>query len=44
MTALKAIDIEGRLIAAGVAGMLIFEPFFHVGVATNILPPFPFLS
>lgn len=47
-TALKAIDLEGRLIAAGVAGMLIFETFFHVGVATDILPntgmPFPFLS
>jgi len=46
--ALKAIDIEGRLIAAGVAGMLIFETFFHVGVATDLLPntgmPFPFLS
>jgi len=47
-TALKAADIEGRLIAAGVAGMLIFETFFHVGVATDLLPntgmPFPFLS
>jgi len=46
--ALNAIDIEGRLIAAGVAGMLIFETFFHVGVATDLLPntgmPFPFLS
>lgn len=46
--ALKAVDNEGRLIAAGVAGMLIFETFFHVGVATNLLPntgmPFPFLS
>jgi len=46
--ALRAVDLEGRLIAAGVAGMLIFETFFHVGVATNLLPntgmPFPFLS
>jgi len=46
--ALKAADMEGRLIAAGVAGMLIFETFFHVGVATDLLPntgmPFPFLS
>jgi rod shape determining protein RodA len=45
---LRSIDTEGRLIAAGVAGMLIFETFFHVGVATNILPntgmPFPFMS
>jgi len=48
LTALHAYDLEGRLIAAGVAGMLIFETFFHVGVATNLLPntgmPFPFLS
>ena len=39
---------EGRLIAAGVAGMLIIETFFHVGVVTNLIPntgmPFPFLS
>ncbi|MCL2224852.1 MAG: FtsW/RodA/SpoVE family cell cycle protein [Defluviitaleaceae bacterium] len=46
--ALKAVDTEGKLIAAGVAGMLIFETFFHVGVATDLLPntgmPFPFLS
>jgi rod shape determining protein RodA len=48
MIALKAVDMEGRLLAAGVAGMLIFETFFHVGVATDLLPntgmPFPFLS
>ena len=46
--ALKAQDTEGKLIAAGVAGMLIFETFFHVGVVTNILPntgvPYPFMS
>jgi len=46
--ALYAPDTEGRLIAAGVAGMLLFETFFHVAVATNLLPntgmPFPFLS
>jgi len=44
----RAADMEGKLIAAGVAGMLIFETFVHVGVTTNILPntgmPFPFLS
>lgn len=48
MIALKSPDLEGRLIAAGVAGMLIVETFFHVGVATDLLPntgmPFPFLS
>ena len=46
--ALRAIDLQGRLIAAGVAGMLIFETFFHVGVGTGLLPPtgvpFPFVS
>jgi len=46
--ALRAQDLEGRLIAAGVAGMLMFETFFHVGVVTNLLPntgvPFPFMS
>jgi len=48
LIALRAEDQQGRLIAAGVAGMLIFETFVHVGVATDILPntgmPFPFLS
>jgi rod shape determining protein RodA len=48
LIALRAVDTEGRLIASGVAGMLIVETFFHVGVATNLLPntgmPFPFLS
>ncbi|MCL2388575.1 MAG: FtsW/RodA/SpoVE family cell cycle protein [Defluviitaleaceae bacterium] len=48
MIAFKAVDVEGKLIASGVAGMLIFETFFHVGVATDLLPntgmPFPFLS
>ena len=46
--ALRAPDMQGRFIAAGVAGMLIFETFVHVGVATNFLPntgmPFPFMS
>lgn len=48
LTALRAADFEGRLFCAGVAGMILFETFFHVGVATDILPntgmPFPFLS
>ncbi|MCL2356536.1 MAG: FtsW/RodA/SpoVE family cell cycle protein [Defluviitaleaceae bacterium] len=46
--ALKSPDIEGRLFSAGVAGMILIETFFHVGVATAILPntgmPFPFMS
>jgi rod shape determining protein RodA len=48
LIALKADDLKGRLIAAGVAGMLIFEVFVNVGVATDLLPTtgmaFPFLS
>lgn len=46
--ALHAYDLQGRLIAAGVAGMLLFETFVNVGVVTELLPntgmPFPFLS
>ena len=48
LIALRAQDIQGRLIATGVAGMIIFETFVHVSVATNFLPntgmPFPFVS
>jgi rod shape determining protein RodA len=48
LIALKADDLSGRLIAAGVAGMLIFEVFVNVGVAMDMLPAtgmaFPFLS
>jgi len=48
LIALRAQDMQGRLIAAGVAGMLIFETFVHVSVTTDFLPntgmPFPFLS
>ena len=46
--ALRAEDKTGRLIAVGVAGMLIFETFVHVGVGTGLLPvtgmPLPFVS
>ena len=48
LIALRAPDLQGRLIASGVAGMLIFETFVHVSVTTNFLPntgmPYPFLS
>ena len=48
LIALRAQDLQGRLIASGVAGMIIFETFVHVSVATNLLPntgmPFPFVS
>ena len=46
--AAKAMDNLGRLIASGVAGMLAFQTFVNVGVATGLLPntgmPFPYLS
>ncbi|MCL2189942.1 MAG: FtsW/RodA/SpoVE family cell cycle protein [Defluviitaleaceae bacterium] len=48
LIALRAEDTTGRLIAAGVAGMIIFETFVHVGVAVGLLPttgmPLPFMS
>ncbi|MDR1914936.1 MAG: rod shape-determining protein RodA [Clostridiales bacterium] len=44
----RAPDLQGKLIAMGVAGMLAFETIVNVGVVTAILPntgmPFPFLS
>ena len=40
--------LVGRLVAAGVCGMLFFQTFIHVGVVTNILPntgiTLPFVS
>jgi rod shape determining protein RodA len=48
LIALRAYDLQGRLIAAGVAGMLLIETFMHVGIGTGMLPVtgvvFPFLS
>ena len=48
LIALRAEDRTGRLIAAGTAGMLMFETFVHVGVGTGLLPvtgmPLPFIS
>jgi len=45
---LRAIDMQGRLIAVGVAGLILIETFVHVGVVTGLLPttgmPFPFMS
>lgn len=44
----QASDNLGMLIAGGVAGMLVFQTFVNVGVATGLLPntgmPFPLLS
>lgn len=48
MTAKKAPDYMGMLIAIGIASMFMFQLFVNVGVATSILPntgiPLPFLS
>jgi len=46
--AYNAEDMLGRLLAGGVAGMLLFQAFVNVGVVTGLLPntgmPFPFMS
>ena len=46
--AYKAKDMGGRLICVGYAGILMFQSFFNIGVATGLLPntglPLPFLS
>ena len=46
--AYKAKDMGGRLIYTGYAGILMFQSFFNIGVATGLLPntglPLPFLS
>ncbi len=44
----KAKDIAGTIIAASIGGMIAFQAFFNIGVATFILPntglPLPFVS
>ena len=48
ITAKKAPDYIGMLIAIGIASMFMFQLFVNIGVATSILPntglPLPFLS
>jgi len=48
LVAYHAEDRLGRLLAGGVAGMLLFQTFVNVGVVTALLPntgmPFPFMS
>jgi rod shape determining protein RodA len=48
LKAFRSNDLQGRMIAAGVAGMLLFETFVNVAVVTELMPntgmPFPFLS
>lgn len=44
----RAKDMAGRIIAAGMGGMIAFQSFFNIGVTTFILPntglPLPFVS
>lgn len=44
----KAKDVAGMIIAAGMGGLIAFQGFFNIGVATFILPttglPLPFVS
>ena len=44
----KAKDVGGTIIAAGMGGLIAFQSFFNIGVATFILPntglPLPFVS
>ena len=44
----RAADYNGRMICYGVSGMLMFQVFANIGVATSLLPntglPLPFLS
>ena len=46
--AFRASDVLGRLIAAGVGSMILYETFVNIAVATDLLPntgmPLPFLS
>lgn len=46
--AIRAKDLAGRLICVGIAGLLAFQSFVNIGVATRLLPntglPLPFIS
>lgn len=48
VVAANARDIKGRMIAAGTAGIISFQSFVNIGVATGVLPntgiPLPFVS
>ena len=48
LIAMEARETKERLIAAGVAGMILFQMFVNVGVATGIMPntgmSLPFVS
>ena len=44
----RAQDISGRIICCGIGGLIGFQSFINIGVATNMLPntgvPLPFVS
>lgn len=46
--AIRARDLAGRLICVGMAGLVAFQSFVNIGVATRLLPntglPLPFIS
>lgn len=46
--AIRARDLAGRLICVGMAGLVAFQSFVNIGVATQLLPntglPLPFIS
>ena len=48
MVARKAQDLAGSVIASGMAGLIAFQGFMNIGVATQVLPntgiPLPFVS
>ncbi len=48
LTGSRAQDLAGQLICCGVGGLIGFQSFINIGVATNILPntgvPLPFVS
>lgn len=48
LTAARAQDMAGRLVAAGIGAQIAFQSFVNIGVATFILPntglPLPFIS
>ena len=48
LAAYRSVDNLGRLMAGGVASLLLFQSFVNVGVVTDLLPntgmPFPFMS
>lgn len=48
LTAIRAKDFTGRMIACGMASLIAYQTFINIGVATEILPntglPLPFIS